>query len=111
MKADLAYLQHIREAIEKIESYLVGVSREDFERESLRVDAVVRELEIIGEAAGKLGDLFRQQHPDFPAAQASGMRNRLIHEYFAVDLDVVWRTVHEDLPRLRSSVTRALENL
>lgn len=97
MKEDQVYLKHIIEAAEKITSYIDGVSFDDFKADDLITDAVIRELEIIGEASGKVSEEFKNLHPEVFWPQMIGMRNRLIHEYFGVDKKVVWETCQTDL--------------
>ena len=70
----------------------------------MAVDAVVRELEIIGEAARNVSSAYRATHPEIPFAEMIGMRNRLIHDYLGVDCDVVWQTCQADLPGLRKTM-------
>ena len=100
MKDDLVYLKHIREAIEKINSYLEGVKLEDFLESDLVLDAVVRELEIIGEAAKNVSAGFKKKNPSVPWSEMMSMRNRLIHEYFGVNKEIVWDTCQTDLKEL-----------
>lgn len=100
-KNDLFYLQDIEEATSKIEGYLKNVNFSMFEQEEMRQDAVIRQLEIIGEAANKLSLNFSKNHPDFPVKEAIRMRNFLIHGYDDVDIVVVWKTVTEDIPLLK----------
>ncbi|MBI5701797.1 DUF86 domain-containing protein [Candidatus Saganbacteria bacterium] len=95
------YLSHIFEAIEKIEQYLSGKSQEILFQDDMRLDAVVRELEIIGEAAKNISADFCKKNPSIPWQDMVGMRNRLIHEYFGVDRKVVWDTCKTDLPILK----------
>ena len=97
MDKDKLYLQHIVEAVGKIRAYTKGLTLEAFKADSLRQDGVVRELEIIGEAARMISEKTKLAHPDIPWYQIVGMRNRLIHEYFGVDFDAVWKTITEDL--------------
>jgi len=104
MKNDDTYLQHILEAIEKIEKYLTGVTYEMFEQNDMIIDAVVRELEIIGEAAGKLSQQFQQDHPEIPFRDMTDMRNFLIHEYFGVNKKIVWDTCQTDMKHLRKTI-------
>jgi len=101
MKSDKVYLRHILEAVEKIESYLAGISYEDFSKNSMAIDAVVRELEIIGEASNNLTERFREEHPDMFWAKMKAMRNFIIHEYFAVNTKIVWDTCKNNLPPLK----------
>ncbi len=97
-------LMDIVEAMAHIESYITGVSYEQFLGDSLRVDAVLWRLTVIGEAAGFVSPETKLQHTDIPWAGMRGMRNALIHEYYAVDLDIVWRTVSLSIPALRPRV-------
>ena len=97
MDRDKLYLKHIVEAIKKIKQYSEGITAEDFKKESLIQDGVVRELEIIGEAARVISETTKKKYPDIPWYDIAGMRNRLIHEYFQVDVEVVWKTVTQDL--------------
>jgi uncharacterized protein with HEPN domain len=97
MDKDKLYLQHIVEAVGKIRTYTEGLTLEAFKADSLRQDGVVRELEIIGEAARMISEKTKLSHPDISWYQIVGMRNRLIHEYFGVDFDAVWKTITQDL--------------
>lgn len=102
------YLHHIAEAIEKIEKYLAGITYEIFSKDSKTLDAVVRELEIIGEAANCLEEDFILANPDLPIMEMIGTRNRLIHEYFGVDEEIVWETINNDLPKLKKIIQSLL---
>ena len=104
MKDDRTYLLHILEAIEKIERYIAAVSFDDFSENDMMIDAVVRELEIIGEAARNLSDSFQEKHSQIPWHKVKAMRNVLIHEYFGVNLKVVWDTCKNDMPGLKNFV-------
>lgn len=104
------YLQHIIDAIDRATSYVAGMDRAAFEADLRTQDAVMRSIEIIGEAAQRARSAdpgFAKRHAQVPWDQIYGMRNRIIHDYFAVDLDVVWQTLQRDLPALRTQV-RAL---
>jgi uncharacterized protein with HEPN domain len=103
VKDQRVYLGHIRDAINDIEEYAL-VGRDVFMADRMRQDAVIRKLEIIGEAVKKLTDPTKQRHPEIPWKQIAGMRDRLTHDYFGVDLMLVWRVVERDLRALRTAV-------
>jgi len=109
MKDNLVYLRHILGAIEKIESYVKDTPFKIFSKNTMIVDAVVRELEIIGEAANNLGNDFQKEYPQIPFRNMIEMRNFLSHEYFGVDEKVVWDTIKEDLPNLKNIIGKLLE--
>ena len=109
MKNDSAYLAHIREAIQTIQDYLEGVSYERFESDKMITDAVVRELEILGEASNNLSADFRGQHPDMLWRRMKDMQNFLVHEYFGVNTKVVWDTCKNDLPSLKGFIAAILD--
>lgn len=105
------YLDHIRQAIARIERYLKDVDQVGFLANEEKQDAVIRNLEILGEAAGNIQRHFpdfETDHPDFPLKAAYGTRNALAHGYFKVDLDVVWQTVEKDLPILAAQVEEVI---
>lgn len=104
-RSDPVYLSHILDAITQIETYAAGLSYDQFSQTRLVQDGVVRQLEIIGEASRNLSDGFRDQHPEQPWPQIIGLRNRLIHAYFEVNLGIVWDIVQNDLPPLKQKVT------
>ena len=108
MKDDRTYLLHIREAIAKIERYAATGGFDDFLNNDMMIDAVVRELEIIGEAARSLSDTFQDRHFEIPWYKIKAMRNVLIHEYFGVNLKVVWDTCKTDMPALKGFIARVL---
>lgn len=107
-KDDLLYLNHILSAIDRVERYLRGVDLNRFFSDTLLQDAVLRQLEIVGEASARLSDLAKSQHPDIPWNQIVGMRNRLVHAYFDVNLDICWEVARIDLPRLKNAVLNIL---
>jgi uncharacterized protein with HEPN domain len=100
MKDDRVYLRHIRDAIARIESYVIG-EREAFLAQTMIQDAVIRNLEVIGEAVKNLSDSLRAQHPEVPWTRIAGMRDVLIHEYFGVRVETVWAAVENRLPELK----------
>ena len=102
------YLEHILEAIERATRYLQSLQRiEEFKSSELLQDAVIRNIQIIGEAARQIHELapeFPARHPQIPWEQMRGMRNVVTHEYFFVNLQIVWTTVRSDLPRLKEQI-------
>src|SRR5207245_1816997 len=90
-------LEDIRTAIEKIERYTSGMTRETFVADEKTVDAVVRNLEIIGEAVKRLPGDFKQAHAEIPWPQIAGLRNRIVHDYFGLDLQLIWHLLQADL--------------
>lgn len=108
-KDDRVYLQHVVEAIGRIQDYLTEVSKEQFLQTSLLQDAVIRRLEIIGEASRNLSEEFRNRYPQVPWAHIVGLRNRIVHEYFGVDLEIVWEIVQYDLPLLKEQIENIAE--
>lgn len=95
---DLVYVQHILNAISKINEYTAGISELEFAKSSMRQDAVIRQLEIIGEAVKNVSSRFRDKVQDVPWKDMAGMRDVLIHQYFGVDISSVWLTTKQDLP-------------
>jgi uncharacterized protein with HEPN domain len=104
-------LRHILDAIEKIEKYLQSYDEQSFQADEKTQDAVVRQMEIIGEAATNLTRNLRSKHPQVVWQIATAMRNRLIHGYFDVDAKIVWDMTQNDLPNLKKQIEEILENL
>ncbi len=102
------FLYDILECIEKIQKYVSGMTYEDFENDERTVDAVLRNLEIIGEAARNIPSEFRVKYPDIPWRRIVGLRNVVIHEYFGVDLENIWEIVKNDLPDLKQKIKTLL---
>ena len=106
------YLQHIVAAIDRAASYVAGLDFKSFERDTLRQDAVIRTIAIIGEAARKVSvadAAFATRNADVPWDLMYGMRNRIVHDYFEIDLGLVWQTVHQDLPLLRQKIAALIK--
>ncbi len=104
MREERLYLEDICESIDKIFSYTKQLSFSEFEKDSLVIDAVIRNFEIIGEASKMLSAQVRDVATTVPWAQIIAMRNILSHEYFGAELSLVWKTIEEDLAPLRKAV-------
>ena len=109
-RAILDYLEDISGAISDIRLFIQGMSADGFMADKKTVNAVIRSLEIIGEATAKIPKDVRMRYPEVPWDEIIGMRNRLIHEYFGVDLDIVWQTIQEDLMPLETSIKTILSD-
>jgi uncharacterized protein with HEPN domain len=107
-KDDKVYLLHILEAIEQIEEYIADCDSARFLVTRLIQDGVIRQTEIIGEATKNLSTETRLSAPKVPWKDIAGMRDKLIHQYFGVDLNAVWLTATEDLPALKTTINKLL---
>jgi uncharacterized protein with HEPN domain len=105
------YLRDILEYAEKAQRFAQAVDWEKFQRNEEKVLAVIRTLEVMGEAARHIPNELRTQYPRVPWRGLTGMRDKVIHDYAGVDLEVVWNTVHKDLPILQVEVTQMLADL
>lgn len=100
----LALVADILRALEKISRFTDGASRAEFIADERTCDAVVRNLEIIGEASKRLPETFTTRYPTVPWRKIVGLRNRVIHEYFGVDMEIVWTIIQNDLPSFHSAL-------
>ena len=92
------YIKDILQSIHQIESFVEGLQYEEFRKDDKTASAVIRKLEIIGEAAKQIPTRIRQTHPELPWTEMARMRDKLIHSYFGVDHEIVWKVVKERLP-------------
>ena len=99
-RSDNILLYDILECRQRIASYIDDVAKADFEMNYLLQDGLVRKLEIIGEATKGLSEDLRDANPDVPWRKMMGIRDRIVHQYFKVDLDIIWQTVTNDIPEL-----------
>jgi len=108
----LDYLEHILQAVERIQDYTEDLDEVIFLKEDMTQDAVIRNLEVIGEASRNIERHFPEfatTHPELPLASAYEMRNALAHGYFSVDLGIVWKTIENDLPNLHGQTQTLLQ--
>ena len=104
-------LEDILEAAKKILSYTEGMSFDDFTNDNKTIDAVVRNFEIIGEAANRVPQDFKSDHPEIEWRRMTGLRNRIIHEYFGINYATVWKIKEENIPELADFIQQAIDGL
>lgn len=109
-KDNLVYIDDILSSIKKINKFCKGIGKEDFMENELLMDGVVRNLEIIGEAASNLTASFRERYKEIEWRKMIGMRNRIIHAYDTVDFEIVWDVVRKDLPELKKKLKAIVSN-
>ncbi len=105
------YLKDIFDSINDIESFVSGMSFEDFKKDKKTINAVVRSIEIMGETVKKIPKTLKDKYKEAPWRKISGMRDKLIHEYFGVDVEILWETATKDIPYLKHLIKNILENL
>ena len=105
---DIIRLQHMLDAAREAIGFARGKTRSDLDRDRMLTLALVKDIEIIGEASTKVSGEARTEHPGIPWLDIAGMRNRLIHAYFDINLDILWQTVTEDLPALVKELEKAM---
>ncbi len=111
IRDDAVYLHHILDAINRIEEYVSGLNHEGFIRSSLVQDGVIRQIEIIGEATKNLSPALKERYPVIPWKDIAGMRDKLIHQYFGVDISAVLETVAQDLPDFKIQIGGILSSV
>jgi uncharacterized protein with HEPN domain len=105
------YIQDILNSIDEIESFTEGMKFEEFTKDKKTINAVTRSVEVIGEAAKKIPRSIRNKYPNIPWKKISGMRDKLIHEYFGIDLEILWKVAKDNIPPLKLTIRNILEDL
>lgn len=108
IKDHTVFLKHILECIEAIEQYSRGLSERQFLKSQIKQDAIIRRLEVIGEAVKNLPENFKEKHSDIPWNKAMATRNIIVHDYLNIDLEIIWDTVKESLPGFKEQIESLL---
>lgn len=108
---DGAYLSHMIDAMDRVAELVARTTVEAFQQDWVVQDALIRELQVLGEAAGRVSRELTKTHPQIPWAEITGLRHKLVHDYFVVDLGVVWLTATEDVPHVRPLVAALLDTV
>lgn len=103
------FVEDILESIGLIESYISNMNFDDFQKDRKTIDAVVRNLEIIGEASRSIPEEIKNNHPEIDWKGIIGLRNRIAHEYFGISVSIVWEIIKSDLPALKEKIKHLLE--
>ena len=104
----LDYVEDIIDSIRDIESFIKGMTLEEFKADRKTINAVVRSIEVIGEASKKIPASVTARYPGVPWKKMAGMRDKLIHEYFGIDLEILWKVAKEDIRSIRPAMRRVL---
>lgn len=107
----LDYVQDIIDSIRDIEDFVKGMKFEEFKKDRKTINAVVRSIEVIGEASKKLPASLTVHYPEVPWKKMAGMRDKLIHEYFGIDLEILWKVAKEDIRSIRPAIRQILREL
>jgi uncharacterized protein with HEPN domain len=99
-RRDKEYLSDVREAMHRVVAYVQGLTFEEFMNDAKTQDAVIRNLQVMGDAIKKLSSRLREAHPEIPWREIAGMRDKVVHEYFGINYDIVWTVVDQEVPML-----------
>jgi len=105
------YVQDILDSINDIENFIKGMNFNDFKNDRKTINAVIRSIEVIGEASKKIPKSIRERHPNIPWKKIAGMRDKLIHEYFGIDLEILWKVAKEEIKKLEPGIKQILSGL
>jgi uncharacterized protein with HEPN domain len=108
---NLFFLKDMENSVRKILKYTENIDFETFLNDEKTIDAVERNFEIIGEAVKSLSDDFKNTYPDIPFRQIAGMRDKIIHDYFGVDYEIVWKTIKSKLPEFKSNIDKIIKTI
>lgn len=108
---DKTRIRHINDSLGEIKNYTMGVSYEEFKSNSMMQYAAVKQLEIIGEAVNHLSKEFKDIHKNIQWHEITGLRNMLIHEYFGIDVKIVWDIIKKDVPDLHIKIKEIIQNI
>jgi uncharacterized protein with HEPN domain len=109
MRRDFDFLLDIQDAIDHILEFTSGLTMEDYLHDRKTQDAVVHNLEVMGEATKNLSDELRTDHPTIPWRDISGTRDRLVHHYFGINQDIVWQIITQDLPAVKGQIKQLIQ--
>ncbi|MFC1682100.1 DUF86 domain-containing protein [Nanoarchaeota archaeon] len=109
MKDDLIFIKHILESINAIEEFSKDIDKKELKSNRLKQSAIVREIEIIGEATKNISDSLKDKYPEIPWREISGTRDKIIHNYFGVDLNIIWDIIKLNLPVLKKQLSNILK--
>ncbi|MCK5283374.1 MAG: DUF86 domain-containing protein [Nanoarchaeota archaeon] len=110
MKDELVYLKHIMECIGRIESFMKGITKSKFLKDELIQSAVIRQIEVIGEAVKNLPLNFTSKYTAVPWKEIAGTRDKMVHHYFGVDLEFIFDIVKKDIPKLKKQIREIMDN-
>lgn len=111
MKDDLAFIHHILDSINAIEDFSKNLSKEELASNRLKQSAIVREIEIIGEAVKNMSENIKNKHKEIEWKEIAGTRDKMIHHYFGIDLDIVWNIIKKDIPMLEKKIKKIKKEL
>jgi len=111
MRNDKLYLKDILKAMNKINQYTENLSKEEFKEKEMIVDAVLRNIEIIGEAANQLSENIYEKYDEIPWSKMIGLRNIVTHKYFGVDLNIIWQIITVNIPEVKPKIQKILEEI